>query len=170
MKQAHADVTPEQEISFEIMDILLSFYFFKREIPESEEWLANYRTLHFIKLLHNDIILRLCKLADEDSRSWSFDQARRKLRKRCNHKFQDSKYESQIKDFRKLVRPIREHRDTYIAHHSKRDRTHLKPPELLPAIRLAVEISDSLAAENVGYRISNIDLRADILKQTETVN
>lgn len=167
IKDAHASVTPEQEISFEIMEILESFYFFKREFPESEEWLENLRTLRFISLLHNDIIMRLCKLVDDDSRSWSFDQTRRKLRKRSNHLFDDSELESRIKDFRSLVRPLREHRDAYIAHHAKRARTHLRPLDLLPVIRLAVEISDKLSAEKNGYRISDIDLRADVLNEIE---
>lgn len=165
MKEAHAQVTPNQEISLEIMEILVSFYFLKQEQPESDDLLSNFRTLRFIKLLHDDIILRLCKFADGDSRSWSFDQAHRKLCKRSNHQINESELKRRIKEFRDLVRPLREHRDAYIAHHSKRDRTHLKPPELRPVVRLAVEISDMLAAQDVKYEMSGIDLRADILGQ-----
>ena len=160
---SRAQVTPDQELSLEILDILESFYFFKREHPESRTPLENMRTLRFVRLLHDDIILRLCKLADDDSRSWSFIQAFKKLRKRSMHTLVESEVERRIKEFRDRVRPMREHRDSYIAHHSKRDRGHLKPPELLLAIRLAVEITDMLAEKQVSYGILAIDLREDIL-------
>lgn len=147
----------------EILEILSSLYFLKRELPESEQALENFRTLRFIRLLHDDIVLRLSKLAEDDARSWSFSQAFKTLRKRSSHSFVDANVDRQIGEFRGLIRPIRDHRDSYIAHHSKRDRTYLKPLELLPAIRLAVEITNALAGEPVSYRLGEIDLRADAL-------
>ena len=92
-----------------------------------------------------------------------FSQALKKLRKHSAHTFVEATINNQIRKFRDLIRPIRDHRDSYIAHHSKRHRAHLKPPELLPAIRLAVEITDALAEHEVTYRLGDIDLRKDIL-------
>lgn len=167
IKAAHDRVRPDQELASEIREVLCSFYFLKRELPESKVVLENLRTLHFIRLLHDDIVLRLSKLAEDDARSWSFRQAFKKLSKRSAHSFSDADVDRQIRQFHNLVRPIRDHRDSYIAHRSKRDRAHLKLPELLPAIRLAVEITDALAGEPVSYRLEEIDLRADALGQEE---
>jgi len=163
IKEGHAGVRPDQHLSLEILEILCSFYFLKRELPESNHAVENLRTLHFVRLLHDDIVIRLCKLAEDDARSWSFPQALKKLRKRSAHSFVDASVDRHIKEFVALVRPIRDHRDSRIAHHSKRDGTHLKPPQLLPAIRLAIEIADALAGEAVRYRLEQIDLRADAL-------
>lgn len=163
IKETHAKVSPDQEISLEILEILESFYFLKRERPDSDDALENLRTLRCIRLLHDDVVLRLSKLAEDDSRSWSFSQALKKLRKHSAHTFVEATINNQIRKFRDLIRPIRDHRDSYIAHHSKRHRAHLKPPELLPAIRLAVEITDALAEHEVTYRLGDIDLRKDIL-------
>ena len=165
IKENHAQVSPDQEISLEILEILQSFYFLKRERPDSDDVLENLRTLRCIRLLHDDVVLRLSKLAEDDPRSWSFIQAFKKLRKRSAHTFVDATIDRQIKKFRDLIRPIRDHRDSYIAHHSKRDRTHLKPPQLLTAIRLAVEFTDALAELEVSYWLDDIDLRKDILGQ-----
>lgn len=163
VEDAHRQVTPEQALSLEVLEILTSFYFLKDVRLESEERLENMRTLWFTWLLHDDIVLRLCKFDEDDSRSWSFTQALKKLRKRSGHRFVEAEVEGLIKEFRDLVRPIRAHRDSYIAHRSKRDRAHLKPPEYLPAIRLAVRITDMLAEERVSYEMLGIDLREDIL-------
>jgi hypothetical protein len=163
MKDAHDRVRADQHLSLEVSEILCSFYFLKREFPESDVVLENLRTLHFVGLLHADIVLRLCKLDEDDARSWSFRQVFKKLSKRSAHSFADADIDRQIRQFHELVRPIRDHRDSYIAHHSKRDKTYLKPPELLPAIRMAIEIIDALAEEPVSYRFEEIDLRKDAI-------
>ena len=72
--------------------------------------------------------------SEDDARSWSFIQAFKILRKRSAHTFVDATIDDLIKNFRDLIRPIRDHRDSYIVHHSKQDRAHLKPPQLLTAI------------------------------------
>ncbi len=167
--EAHAQTRTDQHLALEILEILCSFYFLKRVVPESDDAQENLRTVHFIQLLHDDIVLRLCKLDEDDARSWSFAQAFKKLRKRPAHSFEDAPVERRIREFATLVQPIRDHRDSRIAHHSKRDGAHLRPLSLLPAIRVAVEITDALAGESEEYRLQDIDLRADALGQKEAV-
>ena len=118
--------------------------------------------MHVIGLLHDDIILRLCKLDEDDCRSWSFAQAFKKLRKRSPPAFDETIVEQNIYAFRVLVVPLRQHRDSRIAHRLKRDGGFLKPPILLPAIGLAVEIADALSGEKAQYEFLDLDLRADL--------
>jgi acetolactate synthase-1/2/3 large subunit len=84
-------------------------------------------------------------------------------RKRASRPFDEATVYRTIRDFGDLVRPLREHRDTYIAHNAKREHGFLKPPDLLPAIKLAIAIADALSGGKVQYHLQDIDLRADAL-------
>ena len=67
-----------------MLDLLYSHYLLKSVSvePESEDALGNMRRIKMAQLLTNDIILRLCKFRDDDSRSLSFDRVYKALRKR----------------------------------------------------------------------------------------
>ena len=162
-KDANARIKPHGHVSVEILEILTSFYVLKRIRPESSDAHENLRTMHLVRLLRDDVILRLCKLDDNDTRSWSFEQALKKLRKRSSSGFDEPAVQQQIKEFRNLIKPLREHRDARIAHRTKRDLTFLTPPRLLPAIKLAIEIADALAGCATRYTFLDLDLRADAL-------
>ncbi|MCB9106563.1 MAG: hypothetical protein H6633_20305 [Anaerolineales bacterium] len=167
LKDSHKAILPIQYLSVEILDILWSYYLLQT-LPyelDSDDRLENLRTLKFIELLIGDIILRLCKFRDNDSRSLSFEQAIKDLRKRSATKGRVEGLEPVIKKYKVTTQNIENHRNSYIAHLSKRDRTHLKPTsEIYEAIQLAVQIVDTLSGEQNSYSIEGIDLRKTVLQ------
>ncbi len=162
LKEDSAKIPPQANLALEALELLVSSYFFKGKIPDSNNIIENFETMKFIQLLHNDIILRLCKFADDDSRSWSFAQALKKIRKRSNFKIPEEELSIKIKKYREIIRNIANHRNAYIAHLSKRDRTFLKPPDLFPLIKMAVEILDDLSGKRKTYKFLDIDLRQEL--------
>ena len=169
MMRTHDQLGPMVWINTEILEILVSLYFMKRTMPEANNTtIENLRAIHILGLLHKDIIIRLCKLDEDDNRSWSFRQAYKKLRKRKDANLEKPEVEGLLQRFRDLVRPLREHRDRYIAHLSTRDRADLLGGvQLPPAVRLAIELGDLLAGEVNSYKIEDFDLRADALDGSE---
>ena len=130
----------------------------------SDNALESFRTLKFSQLLCDDIILRLCKFSDGDSRSLSFEQAAKELRKRPATRDRVEDIEPLIKEYKTTTQSIRNHRNTRIAHLAKSDRTHLKPPtEIREAIQLALQIIDQLSGDQNEYRIEGIELRDAML-------
>ena len=157
-------ISEEQSLGVEMLDLLYSYYLLKSlsAEPESHDALGNMRRIKMAQLLTNDIILRLCKFRDDDSRSLSFDQVYKALRKREAKKERVDGLEPIIKKYRSLTRNLENHRDAYIAHLSKRDRSHLRPPvELADAIGLALTITDKLGGGKNSYKVLGLDLRQD---------
>jgi hypothetical protein len=145
-----------------MLETLYSYYLLRAVSSEieSSDALTNMRTIKFVQLLTNDIILRLCKFRDDNSMSLSFDQVNKVLRKRAAKKERLDSIESKIKEYRRLTHNMENHRNAYIAHLSKRDRNHLKTPlEMFEAIKLALQITDQLCGGENSYRVLNVDLR-----------
>ena len=152
-----------------MLEILYSHYLLKSvfEEPESDDALSNMRRIRIAQLLANDIILRLCKFRNDDSRSLSFVQVLKALRKREATQNRVDGLENMIKDYRRITRNLESHRDAYIAHLSKQDRSHLKPTvEVVTAIGLALEITDRLCGEKNSYRVFDLDLRQGSFGET----
>lgn len=167
LKDSHKAVSPVQRLSLEVLEGLWSYYLLQTLPSEldSDDTLKNLRTLKFIDLLIGDIILRLCKFRDGDSRSLSFEQVVKNLRKRSATKGRVEDLESLIKTYKATTQNIENYRNAYIAHLSKCDRTHLKPTsEIYEAIQLAVRITDELSGKQNSYSIEGIDLRKAALK------
>jgi hypothetical protein len=164
LRTMHESVPVETRLCSEVLELLWSCYLWKTVSIDSEDALENMKALKFVQLLVNDIILRLCKFRETDARSLSFDQVFKELRKRAASKDRVTGLETELKEYRRRTINLENHRDTYIAHLSKRDHTHLDPPvEILDTIRLAVRISDILAGSRNAYKVLNIDLRAEAL-------
>lgn len=117
-----------------------------------------------VHLLTQDVILRLCKFRDKDSRSLSFDQALKALRKNASGTDRLKDVETRIKEYRRLTMNLGAHRDASVAHLSKQGSAHLKPPlQMFEAVRLAVDIVDDLSGERNPYQILNVNLRHEVL-------
>lgn len=113
------------------------------------------KTMKLIRLLADDIILRLNKLRDKRRDCLGFSQVARALERDINAK---------LAQFETITENLNAHRNTYIAHQSKGSREHLSPPvEMLEAIRLAVEIGDDLSGDRNQYKMLETDLRAEVL-------
>jgi hypothetical protein len=140
-----------------MLDILTSVHFLKSGHSDSDDFMGNLKSLHVALLMHDDVILRLCKLADEDTRSWSFDQAIKAVRNKTTA--DDPELNRMVRAFKAAVRPIKLHRDQRIAHRAKRDRTNLTVSDFAEPIQLALQILDRLSNSTVEYKIQDFDLR-----------
>lgn len=163
-KKKSNSIAGEQSLGIEMLETLYSYYLLKSlsQEPESDELLSNMRKIKIAQLLTDDIILRLCKFRDDDSRSLGFEQVYKSLRKREAKKNRVDGLQDLIKEYRSLTKNLESHRDAYIAHLSKRDRDHLKPTvELANAIGLALIITDRLCGVKNSYEVLDLDLRED---------
>jgi hypothetical protein len=169
LKDSHDSIPVEKRLTLEMLEILSSFYFLQRNglAGNSDDALDNMARIKFIQLLTNDIILRLCKFRDESSMSLSFIQVLKALRKRATTKSRVENIEADIKKYNSLTSNLESHRNAYIAHLSKRDRTHLRPPvELFDCIALAIEVTDKLCGCKNSYELLDIDLRRALFGET----
>lgn len=156
-------LSEEALLTVELSEILWDFYLLKQPIAESDSIVENMTQLRFKDLLIASLILRLCKLRDTDTRSLSFDQTIKSLRKRAASASRVVGLEPQVKQYRKLTENLEKHRDIRIAHLAKTGRGRLKPiVEIGDAVRLAVKIVDIISGFPVGYSAFGIDLRTDL--------
>ena len=77
------ELSEEGYLASEVLEILWDFYLLKRPMGESDNAVENMTQLRFKELLIGSLILRLCKLRDDDTRSLSLDQTIKALRKRA---------------------------------------------------------------------------------------
>lgn len=153
-----------EKLGFEILELLWSYYLLRQETKVSDDPVLNLRSMKIIQLLQNDIILRLCKFRDKDSRSLSFDQLL-KQEKKSNNNSRLKTLTDQVKKYRDLTKNIENHREAYVAHLSKRGNEHLKPlAELQGAIKLALDLTDCFWGEENQYEIGGVDLRIALNK------
>jgi len=156
-------LSEENLLALELTEILWDFYLLKQPMAESDSILENMMQLRFKDLLISSLILRLCKLRDTDTRSLSFDQAIKSLRKQAATAARVVGLEPQVKQYRKLTENLEKHRDIRIAHLAKSGRGRLKPTlEIGDAVRLAVKIVDIISGIPVGYCAFGIDLRTEL--------
>jgi len=161
-------------ISNEILELLVSHYFFRQQsgrlVAQDPGGLEALEMLVCIQTLTNDIILRLCKLDDDDNRNWSFREVLKKLRKRRVSTLVYKEAEKDLKRYRSIINDMKtHHRNVSIAHLAKSRPPQFKPAfKMKDAIRLAVKICDALHGEKVSYKIDkswageDIDLLKEI--------
>lgn len=153
----------------ELLELLCTCYFRRMHpLPDYDDPVKNMECLKIHDLFMNDIILRLCKFRDTDSRSISFEQVLKQHRKRLDtNTYEEIK--QLILKYRALTKNIEAHRDTRIAHLAKRDTTHLKPPfEMEEAVRMAIDIGDRFAGNREEYKLLDIDLCRAVLSDKQS--
>jgi hypothetical protein len=142
--------------------------------PQTSGREAIYRWLFTMRVMENDMILRLCRLDDEDKTKHCFREALKAVR----DLIPDSEakcLDKRIKTYRATINPLKtQARNWCIAHLAKGAEESLTPRfQLLNVIIEAVGIADAIAAEQVEYtfRPSKLDpvikLR-EYLKQPES--
>ncbi len=155
----------EARIGFALLELLWSYYILLGLIPESDNLIENLKTMKVVSLLTDDIILRLCKLRDNDGRTLSFNQLSRHCSQGIADRARERDIRAKIRRFRGLTENLENHRNSYIAHLSSEPRSHLSPTtEIYDALREALEIWDILKGEVVSYKIVDLDLRIEIFK------
>jgi hypothetical protein len=157
-----ANLPNPSRLATEVLAILWEHFLLQRHAIDADGTLENLKNITIIQLLGNDIVVRLCKFRDTDTRSLSFDQVAKELRKRPATLDRALAVEKRLGGYRQLTLNLERHRDTYIAHLSKRPASELKPPlDMRDAIQMAVEIVDQLVGQRCHYEVERHDLQSE---------
>ena len=158
------EIAPKDKLGLEILEILYSKLLLKELMPDSESPPDNLRTMKLVHTLHDDIVLRLCKLTDRSRGSLGARTIfRKQLRfsKNPQHAQQFKRALDQLESFTVRLEPYRNAR---IAHIGERSIHSTEPlPPLQGAIEAAVALVDVLAETRNEYRILDLDLRIVVL-------
>ena len=162
------EIAPKDKLGLEILEILYSKLLLNELMPESESSLDNLRTMKLAHALHDDIVLRLCKLTDRSRRSNGARAIFRKLRrfsKNGDHVRQIKRALDHLVSFTAILEPYRNARIAHICERSLHATTPL--PRIGGAIEAAVALVDVLTETRNEYRILDLDLRVAILGEAE---
>jgi hypothetical protein len=167
--------TPELDaLKLEILNLLIVYYVYRRTITERFPGGAGTRyDLHawwtHLRVMENDLVLRLCRLDEDDRTKHSFREALKSVRSEIpepNLKAIDSG----IKRYRQLINPLKtKRRNYYLAHMAKGAQEPMDPRGGLDQPILAVvELGDLIAGAAVSYHLRvgsqepEIDLRDNL--------
>src|SRR5215510_792011 len=102
IEKVNRSVSPVNFLGIEMSEILWSYYLWQNSASglSSENTLQNLKILKIDALFFDDIILRLCKFRDSDSRSLSFEQVAKELRKHSATKDRIEGFEPLMKEYK----------------------------------------------------------------------
>lgn len=155
----------------ETLELLISYYFFlrvsKRLIADDPGGLDGYEQSLTVHLLHNDIVLRLCKLDDKRKDTWNYQQVLKIIPSGHFDPATLKELKSKIDEYVKSIDSIRsEQRHGFIAHLPKRKTGKISEYDFKKSIGLAVAISDLFLGERNQFLLSwtnpPIDLRKEL--------
>ena len=159
------------QLGFDLFELLHSYWTFQRAMvrytTDGVQGLAAHEFSITIRALEQDLILRLCRLADRSRSAWSLRDVVIQNRSRYSNE-EHSLITEAIREFETLVAPLeKHHRNEYMAHQAKERAPEYKAPvQIRPAIRLAVRIGDLLSKEERSYGLGSdgesVDLRSSL--------
>jgi hypothetical protein len=157
---------PVHRLGVEALEILVSAHYFAEvaRTPPSDDADVNLRNIKFVQLLLNDIVLRLVKYRDDDNRNWSFREVAKYLSKRKAYAARATEASAAIAKFVQRTKRLEDFRNRAIAHLTKQGPVGVSlPPDVTDAIRLALDIVDTLSGERNQYTLGAISLREVVL-------
>jgi hypothetical protein len=151
--------TPELEaIQLESLNLLIMYHAYRETILRHNVREGTRWDLHFwwmqLRAMENDIILRICRLDDDDRTKHSFREAMRSVRSN----FTDSETKAvgqMLKDYRALINPWKtKARNYWLAHLSKQAEAPWDPQGGFERpISTIVNIVDSISREKQIYTL-----------------
>lgn len=152
----------------EINMLLIAYWNYKNTISDFGTVVPNreriMQLLFTIHVLENDLILRLCRLDEDDKSKQCFRQALKSVRDDVADDI-GKKIDKRIKAFRKKINPLKTTaRNSYIAHLAKKGAKEPIDPNggqigssqnsFATLIQEAVEIVDDIAGQHMKYTLS----------------
>jgi AbiU2 len=151
--------TPEREaVQLESLNLLIMHHAYRETISRFNAGKGTRWDLHFwlmqLRAMENDIILRICRLDDDDNTTHSFREALRSVRSN----FTDSEakaVDQMVKDYRTLINPWKtKARNYWLAHLNKQAEAPWDPQGgLEPSISMAMRVVDSISREKQIYTL-----------------
>jgi AbiU2 len=151
--------TPELEaVQLECLNLLIMYHAYRETISrydagQGTRWDFYFRVMQ-LRAMENDIILRICRLDDDDRTTHSFREAMRSVRSN----FTDSQakaVDQMLKDYRALINPLKtKARNYWLAHLNKEAEAPWDPQGgLKQPISTIVNIVDSISREKPAYTL-----------------
>lgn len=151
--------TPELEgIQLEALNLLIMYHAYRETISRFNAGKSTRWDLYFwwmqLRAMENDIILRICRLDDDDKTTHSFREAMRSVRSN----FTDSEakaVDQRLKDYRTLINPWKtKARNYWLAHLNKEAEAPWDPRGgFEQSISTIVSIVDSISREEQVYTL-----------------
>lgn len=167
-----------EHLQNQIAWLLVTFYIYRQKIIEETEprnfSMASVEKLVIIEALGRDVALRLTKLDDDQSGTWSFRDAKKLLNEELNNQGHIKTINEAVKDFRSTINTLKvKHRNKYIAHLQEGVTSNLQwpkePTKLHEMVRCAVRTFDILVSHEAKYLFGSeedgfeIDLREAVM-------
>ncbi len=167
--------TPELDaIKLEILNLLIVYFTYRRTVIEYFPKDGTRSDLHawftYLRVMENDLILRLCRLDEDDRTKTSLRDALKSVRTHIRQP--DLKViDQKIKEYRQLINPLKTKRRNYYLAHMAKGATEPIDPQggLEKPILAVVELSDLIAGTMVSYSLRvgsqepEIDLRQGVI-------
>ena len=160
-------------VAIECLDLLIVYYTYRETTnkfnPNSGTRLDLHRWWVCLRTLENDIILRLCRLDDDDKNNHSLREAMRSIRSEMPAALSAS-LDKRLKEYRQLINPLKtKARNYFLAHMSKTANVPYDPQGgLEKPIESVVNIIDSIAGVQQEYFLTlgshekKLDLREEL--------
>lgn len=152
------------DLALEVLDILVTKDAMDACIPESDDLVANMRTLAALSSHYKSIVSSLCNVIDTHVGSNGGPAAIKRMRR---HKRipegRIKKAESALAALQKQIGSLKTHRHERIAHIAAKRQHGAPHPPTLPAIKAAVEFVDALHGKRVEYGDASRNLREVVL-------
>lgn len=166
-----------EAIAHECANLLIVYYTYvetiKRFDPKGTRFDLLRRQIH-IKVTENDLILRLCRLDDDDTTQHSLREALRSIRNSLPQA-KVTAIDRRLKKYRQLINPMKtKARNYYLAHLSKSAEVpHDRFVNFQKEVDEVINIFDMISGEAVRYVLRagsqelELDLRQELLKGSQ---
>jgi len=164
-----AEIKELDAARLEILNLLIVFYIYRwtcsgRVFPEDTRF-GLYAYFVYIRALEHDLVLRLCRLDEDDRTKHSLREVLKSARTTIGEA-NAHRADKLLKQYRQAINPLKvKRRNYYLAHLAKGAEEQLDPQGGIgPQVQLAVEILDVLSGSRVGYslRASSTDAVIDL--------
>jgi hypothetical protein len=161
----------------ECLDLLIVYFSYLKTIAAFDRTWTRFDVHRWwvtLRVFENDLILRLCRLDDDDKTTHSLREALRSVRNEVPQQAL-REIDTQLKDYRQLINPLKtKARNYFLAHLNKHAEVPYDPQGgLEKPIAAVVNIVDAIVGELVPYALKvgsqeqSLDLRQELSGSSE---
>jgi hypothetical protein len=155
------------------LNLLIVYYTYRETSnnydPNSGTRFDLHRWWVCLRTLENDIILRLCRLDDDEKTNHSLREAMRSVRNNMDNTLSSS-LDKQLKDYRQFINPLKTKARNYFLAHLSKSATIPYDPQggLEKAIEIVVNLVDAISGMQqqyylyVGSQEKKLNLREEL--------
>ncbi len=163
-------------VADECLNLLIVYFTYVETLnnfePNSGTRFDFHRWWVYLRVLENDLIMRLCRFDDDDRTNHSLREALRSIRNTISIQ-ELTAIEKRIKEYRQLINPLKTKSRNYFLAHMSKNANAIHDPRggLEKPVEEIVNIIDMITGDSVRYILSvgtqenQIDLRKKLSKK-----